>query len=183
MHPPLERFYLDHTFYGRTAGGVRGTLLVNSLYLLTLTRKQFSHYDIKAEKKKAEHKGLFMTTMQRRERPMMKALLPRHTLHYYRYPQVPHEAQWKNGRTFHPTSGSTSGPASGSTSGGSWLAEREPAAGRQYSDGKSQSYGTSWSNHYQSPTKGSSYDSRYDAPEKGDSNRYVRCNTTDRSLC
>ncbi|XP_043196877.1 glycine-rich cell wall structural protein 1.8-like, partial [Amphibalanus amphitrite] len=48
----------------------------------------------------------------------------------------------------------------------------EPASGRQYGDGHSQSYGTSWNNHYQSPTKGSSYDSRYDAPEKGDSNRY-----------
>ena len=33
MHPPLGRFRLDHTFYGRIAGGLRGTLLVNSLYL------------------------------------------------------------------------------------------------------------------------------------------------------
>ena len=31
--PPLGRFHLDHTFYGHIAGGVRGTLLVNSLYL------------------------------------------------------------------------------------------------------------------------------------------------------
>ncbi|KAF0291209.1 hypothetical protein FJT64_010633 [Amphibalanus amphitrite] len=49
------------------------------------------------------------------------------------------------------------------------LCVHEPASGRQYGDGHSQSYGTSWNNHYQSPTKGSSYDSRYDAPEKGDS--------------
>ena len=33
MHPPLGRFHLDPTFYGRIAGGVRGTLLVNSLYI------------------------------------------------------------------------------------------------------------------------------------------------------
>ena len=33
MHPPFGRFHLDHTFYGRIAGGVRGTLLVNSLYI------------------------------------------------------------------------------------------------------------------------------------------------------
>ena len=33
MHPPLGRFHLDHTFNGRIAGGVRGTLLVNSLYI------------------------------------------------------------------------------------------------------------------------------------------------------
>ena len=33
MHPPRGRFHLDHTFYGHIAGGVRGTLLVNSLYM------------------------------------------------------------------------------------------------------------------------------------------------------
>ncbi|KAF0291229.1 hypothetical protein FJT64_001158 [Amphibalanus amphitrite] len=67
-------------------------------------------------------------------------------------------------------SGSTSGSTSGTTSGSGAVTGSEPASGRQYGDGHSQSYGTSWNNHYQSPTKGSSYDSRYDAPEKGDSN-------------
>ena len=31
--PPLGRFHLDPTFYGRIACGLRGTLLVNSLYV------------------------------------------------------------------------------------------------------------------------------------------------------
>ena len=34
MHPPLWPFHLDHTFYGRIAGGLRGTLIVNSLYTI-----------------------------------------------------------------------------------------------------------------------------------------------------
>ena len=33
MHPPLGRFHLDQTFHDRTAGRLRGTLLVNSLYI------------------------------------------------------------------------------------------------------------------------------------------------------
>ena len=39
MHPPLGRFHLDHTFYGRIAGGLRGTLLVNSLNTVMWNRK------------------------------------------------------------------------------------------------------------------------------------------------
>ena len=38
MHPPLGWCHLDHTFYGRIAGGMRGRLLVNSLYALIAHR-------------------------------------------------------------------------------------------------------------------------------------------------
>ena len=37
-HPLLGRFHLDPTFNGRIAGDVRGTLLVNSLYIPTYMR-------------------------------------------------------------------------------------------------------------------------------------------------
>ena len=42
MHPPLGRFHLDPTFYGRITGGLRGTLLVNSLYIPTRGVQKFA---------------------------------------------------------------------------------------------------------------------------------------------
>ena len=45
-HPPLGWFHLDPTFYGRIAGGVRGTLLVNSLYVHIVDKSLQSIWDI-----------------------------------------------------------------------------------------------------------------------------------------